>query len=237
MDLFRERLACAIKQSGLSQRKISASIGKSPGYLTNVLNGNSTPSIEVISTLCHLLKVSPNYLCGYDHGLFLKTSEKAFEEPAERIIGELMQVVAARLESNEPTFEDILFWLESKQGVIGNMPSFDKYIVLHDIPKSRDQTINAVKIGENSLTAKMFQTTSPDNFYKWMKSLPEKVNQQLKISYKNVAETDPKLSLEKLTFRSEQNAELVTVKYIRLLYPVTDGVGNKYILNFSKALP
>jgi len=181
--------------------------------------------------------VSPNYLCGYDHGLFLKTSEKAFEEPAERIIGELLQVVAARLESNEPTFEDILFWLESKQGVIGNMPSFDKYIVLHDIPKSRDQTINAVKIGENSLTAKMLQTTTPDNFYKWMKSLTEKVNQQLKISYKNVAETDPKLSLEKLTFRSEQNAELVTVKYIRLLYPVTDGVGNKYILNFSKALP
>ena len=82
--------------------------------------------------------MSPNYLCGYDHGLFLKTSEKAFEEPAERIIGELLQVVAARLESNEPTFEDILFWLESKQGVIGNMPSFDKYIVLHDIPKSRD---------------------------------------------------------------------------------------------------
>ena len=79
------------------------------------------------------------------------------------------------------------------------MPSFDKYIVLHDIPKSRDQTINAVKIGENSLTAKMLQTTSPDNFYKWMKSLPEKVNQQLKISYNNVAETDPKLSLEKLT--------------------------------------
>ncbi|NCW54748.1 MAG: XRE family transcriptional regulator [Rhodobacteraceae bacterium] len=70
LDLFRERLACAIKQSGLSQRKISASIGKSSGYLTNVLNGNSTPSIEVISTLCHLLKVSPNYLCGYDHGLF-----------------------------------------------------------------------------------------------------------------------------------------------------------------------
>jgi len=27
------------------------------------------------------------------------------------------------------------------------------------------------------------------------------------------------------------------LKYIRLLYPVTDGVGNKYILNFSTALP
>ena len=119
MDLFRERLACAIKQSGLSQRKISASIGKSSGYLTNVLNGNSTPSIEVISTLCHLLKVSPNYLCVYDHGLFLKTSEKAFEEPAERIIGELMQVVAARLESNEPTFEDIFFGLNQSRGSSG----------------------------------------------------------------------------------------------------------------------
>ena len=54
---------------------------------------------------------------------------------------------------------------------------------------------------------------------------------------KSVAETDPKLSLEKLTFRSEHNAKLVTLKNIRLLYPVTDGVENKYILNFSVALP
>ena len=63
---FSERIAGAIKSSGLSQKEIAEKLNISESNITNWKNGENLPSVEVLFNLCKLLNESADYLLGLD---------------------------------------------------------------------------------------------------------------------------------------------------------------------------
>ena len=63
---FSERIAEAIKSSGLSQKEIAVKLNISESNITNWKNGENLPSVEVLFNLCKLLNESADYLLGLD---------------------------------------------------------------------------------------------------------------------------------------------------------------------------
>ncbi len=58
-DIFRQRLASLRINKGVSARDMSLSIGQSPGYINNIENGISFPSMSVFFYICEYLGITP----------------------------------------------------------------------------------------------------------------------------------------------------------------------------------
>ena len=59
-DIFRKRLTELRMNKGVSARDMSLSIGQSPGYINNIENGVSLPSLTVFFYICDYLDVTPS---------------------------------------------------------------------------------------------------------------------------------------------------------------------------------
>ncbi|MBR4743345.1 MAG: helix-turn-helix transcriptional regulator [Oscillospiraceae bacterium] len=56
---FSVRLAKLREQKGISARDMSLSIGQNPGYINNIENGKSMPSMQGFFYICEFLNISP----------------------------------------------------------------------------------------------------------------------------------------------------------------------------------
>lgn len=56
---FQRRLAWLRTQKGVSARDMSLSLGQSAGYINNIENGISLPSMAVFFYICDYLGISP----------------------------------------------------------------------------------------------------------------------------------------------------------------------------------
>ena len=57
---FAIRLAMLREKKGVSARDMSLSIGQNPGYINNIENGKSKPSLEGIFYICEYLGITPS---------------------------------------------------------------------------------------------------------------------------------------------------------------------------------
>lgn len=58
-DWFPDRLARLRMIKGVSAREMSLSLGQSAGYINNIENGNSLPSMNTFFYMCDYLKITP----------------------------------------------------------------------------------------------------------------------------------------------------------------------------------
>ena len=56
---FSLRLAQLREQKGVSARDMSLSMGQNPGYINNIENGKSMPSLSGIFYICEFLNIEP----------------------------------------------------------------------------------------------------------------------------------------------------------------------------------
>ena len=85
-DMWRERLALAMKERKLSMRDVSVKSGKGEGYLHSVLKDGKDPGIDNLITVCAVVGVSlPYILYGYDMSPATERIVRLLEEnPAAR---------------------------------------------------------------------------------------------------------------------------------------------------------
>ena len=57
---FAVRLAKLREQKGISARDMSLSIGQNPGYINNIENEKSMPSMQGFFYICEFLNISPS---------------------------------------------------------------------------------------------------------------------------------------------------------------------------------
>lgn len=62
--LFKERIAEALKLSGISQKRLAEMLKISESNITNWKKGENLPSVEVLFKLCKIFDVSADYLLG-----------------------------------------------------------------------------------------------------------------------------------------------------------------------------
>lgn len=63
-NVFKDRIAEAIKYSGYTQAYIAEYLNISEGNITNWKKGDNYPSVEILIELCKLLDESADYLLG-----------------------------------------------------------------------------------------------------------------------------------------------------------------------------
>lgn len=63
--IFQERLCEAIKNSGITQKKIAERLHIRETNITNWKKGENLPSLEMFYKLCVLLDETPNFLLGF----------------------------------------------------------------------------------------------------------------------------------------------------------------------------
>ena len=61
---FGENLRSAMEERGMTQLTLAYEINKSPGDISNYVNGRYTPSAYAIYKMASVLQVTPNQLCG-----------------------------------------------------------------------------------------------------------------------------------------------------------------------------
>ena len=80
---FAERLASLRSQKGESAREMSLSLGQGPGYISNIENGYSWPSVEMLFEICEYLNITPAEFFSYT------TRHPAPSKPLAAIIDQL----------------------------------------------------------------------------------------------------------------------------------------------------
>lgn len=63
---FKKNLAIYIKKSGITQAELASKIGVGRSNITNWLNGNSIPDLDVINRICAVLNVPISIMLGVD---------------------------------------------------------------------------------------------------------------------------------------------------------------------------
>jgi len=62
---FAKRLAFLRSARGVSAREMSLSLGEGPGYISNIENGYSKPSVDMFFEICEYLDVTPAMFFDY----------------------------------------------------------------------------------------------------------------------------------------------------------------------------
>ncbi|MGN0367803.1 MAG: helix-turn-helix domain-containing protein [Wujia sp.] len=65
-DLFSARLAQLRVNKGVSARDMSLSIGLNAGYINNIENGKTLPSMTVFFYICEYLNIEPKEFFDFD---------------------------------------------------------------------------------------------------------------------------------------------------------------------------
>lgn len=79
---FAERLTKLRINKGVSARDMSLSIGQSPGYINNIENGVSLPSMTVFFYICDYLEITPTEFFDVECSNPTKT-DQLFEDAKE----------------------------------------------------------------------------------------------------------------------------------------------------------
>ncbi len=64
LDLIKERLRVAIRQSGLSQTDIAKKVSVSQSCIAHYVKGDILPTLETFAELCDTLDIDPSYILG-----------------------------------------------------------------------------------------------------------------------------------------------------------------------------
>ena len=225
----------------LTATSLGLAIGKSRGYIPGLLKGDSLPSISVLAEISSCLGHTPNYFLGFDSEMRVEqTSEKSdyLSHQAERVVNQLLTAAMNRLclEDNSPSIEDVIFWWRQGDGALGNMDAFSDKFDLFYIPDPNDQTLVPHKVGGDSLAANCLHTTSPEKLSHFLDTLDVSGRRELVKSY---YEARHKISLTDhvVTVDMPGIPKAFDLAYFKLMLPVSDAAGHKYILNYSKKMP
>lgn len=66
MSKLPENLKNLRLMRGLSQKELGAQLNKSPNAISNWEKGMTSPDVDLLETICRVLKVTPNQLYGWD---------------------------------------------------------------------------------------------------------------------------------------------------------------------------
>ncbi|WP_166417573.1 helix-turn-helix domain-containing protein [Cochlodiniinecator piscidefendens] len=237
---FHIRLARFIKASGLSNAEICKRVGVSHGFLHPILKGTASPRFATVVKICDVLNITPNQLAGVDKEMTVSLSPKLnnfAERKAAEVADQIVLLANRRLRTGQPTIEDILTWLASTGGVIGETDQFWSYIDLHQVPEKDAMRIDPVSIGSKGLTPKILKTDSIERLNDFIDELPEETRQKLVVEYRQVFQERLSISECTMTVHLPEFDINYDVNYLRLLKPVKDQLGNDLILNFSQPLP
>jgi len=217
VGLFAATLQRLRDERGISERQLCDQIGQAPTYFQAFNKGTAKklPAFEVID-------------------LSLATKPRTYlEKQADRMAREISRVVQAQLESVRPSLDAVLDWIDLTDGKIHQDNQMWQYIDLHAVPEVTDRILIPQHVGANSLAGQRLGAPNPQLLMRMMETLPEDQMTKVLMSYREVTKRPYEITTQYIEVEMPDHFIRFKTRYRRLLHPVEDAQGNKYILCYT----
>jgi len=236
--LFAATLQRLRDERGISERQLCDQIGQAPTYFQAFNKGTAKklPAFEVMVEIARALGVRLDEMLGTKAGFDLSLATKPrtyLEKQADRMAREISRVVQAQLESVRPSLDAVLDWIDLTDGKIHQDNQMWQYIDLHAVPEVTDRILIPQHVGANSLAGQRLGAPNPQLLMRMMETLPEDQMTKVLMSYREVTKRPYEITTQYIEVEMPDHFIRFKTRYRRLLHPVEDAQGNKYILCYT----
>ncbi len=238
LDFFFGNLLRLMGEAKISRRRLADDVGVSEQVISDMVARRVTPSLELVYGIAEALKVDVADLLrpGPQIGL---TSDENKNYWAERTTEEFLTTELARTRKNlahePPSFDAVLSWWHSNDGRLTGSDSFADFIELFEPPDASESRPRPTKIGAESLGRRELGHQDPQQLRHIFETADPEVARAVAQAHLEAAGGQPRLSLHTILINLS-SGNVVKLSYARLLLPVFDGNGQKYVMNYSKPI-
>lgn len=206
-EIVREWILERKRQDGTTLRAVAASTGISRAKLSNIGRPGVSASVSVSDAI---------------------TLSKFFGKE----IAELFPSQTPKLEenTNRPAFEDVLAWMNNSGLELDASHRFYQLLMLTSGTRASDDNIQIVSVGQESLTAKAVQTTSPKIANSFVHAMDLDARRTL---VENYSRTIRQRSVQVFNRDRMPTTHGATYRYVTALAPCRLEDGSTGVANFS----
>lgn len=241
MQDFHQRLKALIRDSGYDYKSLSLEIGQGERYISNLLATKSDPGYSSVVKICSALGITPNQIAGLSDQITIaggETDNRIVTAQAERILTAVTREAHRKLNQRgaRPLLDDVLTWWHQQGGKLSNFDALSEHVDLYKAPDDRSHLPEPYKIGPQSLATQSFGIQSAEHLRYLFTTFDKKLSDSVRLAHVEATRGDPQLSIQEIDVMLPGHSFPLRFTYKRLLLPVEDAEGNKYVLNYSQAL-
>jgi hypothetical protein len=216
-------------------------IGQGERYISNLFSNQSDPGMSAVLRICAALNITPNALVGLGDQMSLARCEgdnQLVNAHAERILSAVTNEAHRRLRARgvRPSFDEVLLWWHQQNGLLSNFEQLASHMDLFVPPKLEDLRPDPYQLGHQSLITTAFGVEDAEHLRMLQKSFGEQLCEKVAFAHVETDKGKPVLSIEQINVSLPGRSFPARFEYKRLLLPVHDGKGNRFVLNYSQAL-
>jgi transcriptional regulator with XRE-family HTH domain len=236
MSYFFGNLSRLMTEARITPRQLSTEIGREPGYLGDIIRRRCWPDLEAVYGIAEALKVDVADLLrpGPSFGFTARQPGKYWaEQLAEKVLASALEESRQKSDFEAPTFDAVLTWWVANGGLLTGMEKLDQYIEIFSPPDTTDMRPVPKRMGRQSLAARELNISTIEQLNGIFQNSEPAVARSVALAHASVIEGQPQLSFHTIVAEMS-TGHLVKLSYMRLLLPVRDGDGQRYIMNYSK---
>lgn len=238
---FHQRLKTYIKESSFDYKSLSLEIGQGERYISNLLSSKSDPGYSSVVKICSALGITPNQIAGLNDQISLAGGEidnRIVSAQAERILTAVTREAHRKLSQRgaRPLLDDVLTWWHQQGGILSNFDGLSEHVDLYLAPEPHSKLPEPYQIGQRSLAAESFGIQTAEHLRHLFTTFDENLSESVRLAHVEASHGDPQLSIQEIDVMLPGHSFPLRFTYKRLLLPVRDRQGNKYVLNYSQAL-
>ncbi|MEM8774858.1 MAG: helix-turn-helix transcriptional regulator [Pseudomonadota bacterium] len=235
------RLKVFIKATDFDYKSLSLAIGQGERYISNLLSSKSDPGYSNVVKICAALGTTPNQLAGIGDEIDLTASQidhQIARAQAEHLLTLITREARRKLSAfgARPLLDDVMNWWHEQKGVLTNFDLISEHVDLYLAPSAEHDLPTPYRLGSASLAAESFGIQTAEQLREILSILDEGLVKNIKMAHAQTSGGDPKLSIEDIDILLPGHHFASRFLYKRLLLPVRDTKGRKFVLNYSRAL-
>lgn len=238
LDFFFGNLLRLMAEARMSKRKLADELLVPESTINDMIARRVAPSLEMVYGIADALKVDVADLLrpGPQIGVTSGGSQNYWvERTAEEFLTAELAKSREKAAHEPPTFDAVLSWWHANEGRLANLDSFAKFVELFEVPDLSELRPRPSSIGSESLSSRELGRSSPELLSSIFESSGPDIARSIAEAHLEVVDGQPKLSVHTI-FINMSSGNVVKLTYSRLLLPVTDGNGHKYVMNYSKPI-
>jgi len=227
-----------LKEAGVSKRRLSIDIGAPEDYVGEMLARRSSPSLENVYAIAGALKVDVADLLRPGPQIALSSSGSDnywVDRTAEEFLSAALSKSRENSAFDAPTFDVVLNWWYANDGLLTGLDSFEKYVELFEPPDEIELKPRPSRIGAESLSSRELGRNSPELLSSIFEASGPEIARSIAEAHLEVFDGQPRLTAHTILVNLSSD-NVVELSYFRLLLPVKDGTGQRFIMNYSKPI-
>lgn len=241
MQDFHQRLKAFIQDAGYDYKSLSLEIGQGERYISNLLATKSDPGYSSVVKICSALGITPNQIAGLSNKITIaggETDNRIITAQVERILRAVTREAHRKLNQRgtRPLLDDMLTWWHQQGGKLNNFDALSEHVDLYKAPDDQSRLPEPYQIGAQSLAAQSFGIQTAEHLRDLFTTFDKTISDSVRLAHVEAMRGDPHLSIQDIEVMLPDHSFPVRLLYSRLLLPVADGDGNKFVLNYSQAM-